>query len=131
MEEAIIDKLLASSGVTALVQTRVYPGTRAQGSALPAIVFNMISANPSYSDDGEDGISEARIQLDCWGASYSSAKKTARAVKAALSAFQGVVSGVNIRYIALDLEHDLREAGGDAADYPFRTSLDFLVVFDN
>ena len=71
------------------------------------------------------------IQLDCWGETYASAKTVACAVKEALSAFQGIVAGVNIRYVALDLEYDMREDGKDNAQYPFRTSLDFLVVFDN
>ena len=131
MEEAIITKLLATGGVTALVQARIHPGSLPQGILLPAIVFNMVSGNRSYSDDGEDGIAEARIQLDCWGVTYSAAKMAARAIKDALSAFQGNISGVNIRYIVLDLEHDMRESGGDNAKYPFRTSLDFLVVYDN
>ena len=131
MGEALIAKLLADSGVLALVATRVYPGVRPQAEPLPAIVYNMISANPSYSDDGEDGIEEARIQLDCWGVTYSSAKTVARAVKAALSAFGGTVSGVRFRYITLGLEHDIQEPGANSASYPFRTSLDFIVVFDN
>jgi hypothetical protein len=84
-----------------------------------------------YSDDGEDGIEEARIQLDCWGTTYSSAKTVARAVKTALSAFDGIVSGVRFRYITLGLEHDIQETGANSASYPFRTSLDFVVVFDN
>ena len=131
MEEALIAKLLADAGVSALVGTRVYPGVRPQATALPAIVFNMISANPSYSDDGEDGIAEARVQLDCWGATYTDAKKAARAVKAALSAFGGTVNGVRFRYITLDLEHDIQETGANSESYPFRTSLDFIVVYDN
>jgi hypothetical protein len=130
MEEALIAKLLATAGVTALVGTRVFPGARPQGSGLPAIVLNLIAAEPSYSDDGEDGIETARIQIDCWGESYTSAKLTARAVKAALSAFGGTIAGIRFRYIALDLEHDLQEPGSGAAEYPFRTSLDFLVTYD-
>ena len=74
MEEALIGKLLATSGLMALVGTRVYPGSCRKAAALPAIVFNMISSNPSYSDDGEDGIAEARVQLDCWGETYTDAK---------------------------------------------------------
>ena len=131
MEEALIAKLLADAGVSALVGARVYPGMRPQAGLLPAVVFNMISKNPSYSDDGEDGITEARVQLDCWGATYTDAKKAARAVTAALSAFDGMMSGVRFRYMTLDLEHDMQETGANADSYPFRTSLDFIVVYDN
>ena len=131
MEEALIAKLLADVGVAALVSTRVYVGARPQASLLPAIVVNVVSAIPSYSDDGEDGIEDARVQIDCWGETYSSAKLVSRAVKTALSAFDGIVSGITFRFISLDLEHDLRESGADTADFPFRTSLDFIVTFDN
>ena len=129
MEEALIAKLLATSGVTALVSTRVYAGARPQALDLPAVVLNLISANPSYSDDGEDGIQEDRIQLDCWAETYSAAKSLSRAVIDALSAFGGTVSGVNFQYIELDLAHDTQEGGSNATDYPFRTSLDFIVVY--
>lgn len=131
MEEAIIAKLLATAGVAALVGTRVYPGAVPQGATLPAAVCNLISAAPSYSDDGEDGIREDRLQIDCWGSTYSQAKTAARAVVDALSAFGGTAGGVRFRYIVLDREQDLQEAGANAAAYPFRTSLDFLITYDN
>lgn len=131
MEEALIAKLLADGNVAALAGSRIFPGMRPQAAQLPAIVCNMISSNPSYSDDGEDGIAESRMQIDCWGATYSAAKLLARAVKSSLSAFSGTVNAVRFRYITIDLEHDLQETGSDAASYPFRTSIDFIVVYDN
>jgi hypothetical protein len=128
-EQAIIAKLLATSGVTALIGERVYPGVRPQASAVPAVVLNLISAIPSYSDDGEDGIQEDRLQIDCWGETYASIKALAHAVRAALSGFRGTVEGVDIRYIVLDREQDLQESGTNASDYPVRVSMDFLVTY--
>lgn len=130
-EEAVIRKLLGTGGVTALVSTRVYPGVRPQGSPLPAIVLNVISGVPSYSDDGEDGIEDDRIQIDCWGATYSSAKSVARSAISALSAFRGTVNGVVFKYISVDGHRDSRETGTNAAEYLYRTSLDFIVTFNN
>lgn len=131
LEEAIVTRLLADATVSAAVGTRVTPVARAQASALPAITYTTISAVPSYSDDGEDGIREDRMQIDCWGASYSTAKQLARAVVDSLSAFGGTVGSLRIRYITLDIEHDLQEGGGNAAEYLYRTSLDFLMIYDN
>jgi hypothetical protein len=130
-EEAIIQTLLNDGGVTALISTRIYPGVRLQGSALPAAVFNVISATPSYSDDGDDGIEENRVQIDCWGETYSSAKSVARAVIGALSGFGGSVDGVDIKYVSLDMHHDSTEGGTKASEYLHRTSLDFIVTFSN
>ncbi len=131
LEEAILSRLLADTAVAAAVGTRITPVVRAQASPLPAITFTTISAIPSYSDDGEDGIREDRMQIDCWGSSYTSAKQTARAVVNSLSAFGGDVGAQHIRYITLDIEHDLQEGGSNASEYLYRTSLDFLMVYDN
>jgi hypothetical protein len=127
MEEALIARLLGVEAVSGMVATRVYPGSRPQGSALPAIVLNRISGGPLYADDGEVGLEQARIQVDCWAATYAGAKLLARRVAASLSAFEGTVGETTFQLIELDIEQDLREGGGDSADYPFRTALDFLV----
>jgi hypothetical protein len=127
MEEAIIAKLLADSGVTAIVQARVFPVSRPQGTALPAVTVTRVSGGPEYADDGEAGLEEARIQIDCRADTYQAAKLLARAVTASLSAFQGTVGATTFQDIELDIERDLRESGTNAADYPFRISLDFIV----
>ena len=127
MEEALIAHLLSDSGVSALVSNRVHPGSLPQGAVLPAIVMNRISGGPQYADEGETGLNEARVQFDCWADSYPQAKRVARAVTARLSAFVGTVGATTFAHILLDDERDLREGGGNAAEYPFRTSLDFSV----
>jgi hypothetical protein len=127
MEEGIITRLLADSGVIAKVGTRVFPGSRPQASALPSITLNKISGAPLYADDGETGLAESRLQIDCWATSYSDAKLTARAVIASLSAFVGVSGSTTYPLVMLDAERDLREPGLNQAEYLFRTSLDFIV----
>jgi hypothetical protein len=127
MEEGLIQRLLSDGGLAALVGSRVHAGSRPQGSALPAVVLHRIGGGPLYADDGEAGLDEARVQIDCWGASYGDAKMVARAVTARLSAFTGAAGGVMFRYVMLDAERDLREGGANAAEYLFRTSLDFIV----
>jgi hypothetical protein len=107
---------------------RVFPGSRPQGSALPAAVLNRISGGPLYADDGEVGLEQARIQIDCWAETYTAAKRLARAVTACLSAFEGTVGTTAFEFIELENERDLREGGSDSASYPFRTALDFIVL---
>lgn len=131
MEEALIAKLLATGGVTSLVGNRVYPVSRPQASALPAITLATVSNVPVYTNDGEAGIAEVRTQIDCWGVTYGSAKTVARAVKASLSAFFGTVGSVTFQYVLLDGERDSRESGSNAPEYLFRTQLDFRVWFEN
>lgn len=134
MEEAIIAYLLAGAGVTALADTRVFPGARPQQSSLPSVVLTRVDGAPLYADDGEAGLEDGRIQIDCWGRTYTDAKQLARAVVDRLSAFFGTVSlnvdtspapAVTFQYIMLDSERDFRESGSNAAEYLYRTSLDF------
>jgi hypothetical protein len=127
MEQAIIARLLADSGVATIAGTRVFPGSRPQASALPAVVFNVVSGAPVYTDDGEAGIAENRVQIDCWGETYTAAKQLAGAVKESLSAFVGEVAGVTFQNVLLITERDRRESGSNAPEYLFRTMLEFTV----
>lgn len=131
MEEDIRTRLLATSGVTALVGQRVYCGSRPQGGALPDIIINRISGAPIYTDDGESGLADARLEIECWGTTYASAKNAARAVIASLSAFFGTVGSTTFQYILLDAERDFREGGGNASEYLFRTNMDFIIWHEN
>lgn len=127
MEEALIAYLLAASGIAALVSTRVFPHSLLQGSALPAVTVQRISGAPLYADDGEVGLDNPRMQVDCWATTYAGAKTLARAVKSRLSAFYGTTGGVDFHYILLDNERDDREAGANNAAYIYRVSLDIIV----
>lgn len=93
--------------------------------------MNRISGAPVYTDQGESGLATARVEIDCWGATYTSAKQTARAVIAALSAFVGTAGSYTFQYVLLDAERDFSEAGSNAAEYLYRTNLDFIVWYDN
>jgi hypothetical protein len=137
MEEAIRARLLATAGVTALVSQRVYCGSRSQGGTLPDIIINRVSGAPVYTDDGASGLASARLDIDCWGMTYASAKGVARAVIAALSIFTAnsspteTIGGTVFQNILLDAERDFREGGGNVPEYLFRTNLDFIIWFQN
>lgn len=125
MEEAIINRLLATAGVTALVGTRVYPGTRRQGSPLPALVFNRISGVRDYTMVEPSGLVESRVQIDAWASEWLGAKTLARAVRASLSGIKGTFSGIEVQGVFLDGERDTFE--GEAPERLYRVSMDFNV----
>lgn len=121
--------MLATAGVTALVASRVYCGSRPQGGTVPDIVINRISGAPIYTDDGESGLTNARIQIDCYGATYAAAKGVARAVQVSLSDFLGTSGGTIFERITLDSERDFREGGSNTSEYLFSTQMDFIIWF--
>lgn len=125
MEAALIAKLLASTGITALTSTRINWLRRPQGETIPAIVLHRIDGQPDYHHAGPSGLVESRIQIDCWAGSYKSAKAVARAVDAAFSGQTFIQGAIRFDVILIVDERD------DTFDEPgqtyFRTSLDLFV----
>lgn len=126
MEEALRTFLLASAGLTALVGTRIHFVRSPQGSASPRIVLYVISGLRDMRMDGPTGLIASRVQVDCIGASYGSAKAVARAVEARLSGYTGTASGIVFQGCFLIGERDDFE-DADTPDKLFRTSLDFNI----
>lgn len=125
MEAALIAKLLATAGVTALVSTRINWSRRVQGEALPAIVLHRISGTPDVTHAGASGLVVSRVQVDCWGSTYSSAKAVARAVEAAITAQTFTQGAIRFDVILIDAERD--DTDDEAPETLFRTSLDLMV----
>ena len=128
MESALIAKLLATAGVTALVSTRINWSRRPQGAALPAIVLQRISGTPDVHHAGASGLVVSRVQVDCWGVSYGSAKAVARAVETAITAQTFTQGSIRFDVILIDSE---RDDSTDETTPLFRTSLDLMVHHAN
>ncbi|RZJ01817.1 MAG: DUF3168 domain-containing protein [Brevundimonas sp.] len=125
MEAALIAHLLATAGITAVVGQRITWGRRDQGGALPAIVLHRIDGAPDYHLTGASGLVESRVQVDCWGSSYGSAKSVARTVDTALSAARFTQGAVRFDAILIVDERD--DTFDETATAIFRTSLDLQV----
>lgn len=128
MEAALIAKLLATTAITNLVLTRINYGRRPQGSALPAIVLHVIDRLPDVTHGGRSGVLVSRVQVDCWGASFGSAKEVARAVETAITAQTFTQGAVRFDAILIDSE---RDDTSDETTPIFRTSLDLIIQSAN
>jgi hypothetical protein len=124
MEAALIAKLLASTAVTNLVSVRINWSRRPQGAALPCIVLQRVSGLPDVHHAGASGLVVSRVQVDCWGASYGSAKAVARAVETAITAQTFTQGATRFDVILIDSE---RDDSTDETTPLFRTSLDLMV----
>lgn len=127
MEELIRSLLKGDAGVSALVAGRVNFGTRPQGQALPAIVLNTVSDIEGALIAAPDGLSRARIQVDCYAIDYGPAKLLSRAVKSVLHGY----SGDGIQGVFHAGSRDGREGGTNEAIRPYRVSLDFTLTYSN
>ncbi len=126
MEEALTNYLLTDASITGLVGNRITWSVRPQASALPSIVLQVIDGVPVYADEGEMGLTATRVQADCWGRDYASAKQVARAVKARLSGVRVTVGSIEFQAVFTDSEQDLFERG-QGGDELYRTAMDFMV----
>lgn len=126
MEEALRSVMLEAADIAALVATRVHWVRSPQGSASPRIVLYRISGLRDMTMRGPSGLVASRVQVDCIGTSYGSAKAVARAVEARLSGFSGWSSGIRFDGCFLIGERDDFE-DADTPDKLFRTSLDFNI----
>lgn len=84
--QQIVAILNAAAGVTAIVGSRITPMVRPQDLTLPAVTMQRISMIPSNSMQGNASLDIARVQIDCWDATYAGARAAATAVRAAMDA---------------------------------------------
>jgi hypothetical protein len=81
MEEILTALLLAAETSAG---TAVGWGRRDQGGPDTSIVLHRKSGLGAVSYDGATGWTSSRVQVDCWGRTYSAARLLAREAKAAL-----------------------------------------------
>lgn len=129
MEESLISLLMAYAPLQALIGSnpaRVYWVRAPQGVMPPYVTLQVISGNPDVSHEGPNGLVEARVQADCYGLTYGSAKTVSRAVTDRLSGFKGTRNTTVFGGIFKDGERD----GYDDEESPdklFRVSMDFMI----
>lgn len=122
MEEELRALLLGTSAVTAICSTSINYGEHPQAIRTPYIVLTVIDDAEDADLEGPDGLSQGRVQADCYAPVYGTAKRLARAVRAALDGYKGG----NFQGIFVDATRDFREGGTNEADRPFRVSVDLL-----
>lgn len=77
MDEALRDLLLGTAAITDIVSRRVDWGVRPQGDALPAITLERISGELHMNMNAPSGWETDRVQIECWGRTYKTAKDIA------------------------------------------------------
>lgn len=130
MEEAFVAYLLGSSGLTTIVSNRIDWAIRPQAEETPSILLHTISTTPSYSDDGDDGLTSSRVQVDCWANTYAIAKQAAREVTSRITGNGAKFSqgGIEFQVAFKEDEQDGFERGAAAEDL-FRVRLDFILMY--
>lgn len=103
IEDEIYNLLSGDSTITDLVSDRIYPQMREQDDGLPAITYQMISQIYGSDISGNNGLVEARVQINCFAATVLAAAQLADVVKTSLGGFHGG----DIKQILLEESNDL------------------------
>lgn len=133
--EADFQYLLANHpALTALVGTRIYPSTYAQGATDPCIRYQKIGGGPGLHMQGSDGLSNNLMQLDIRARTAASALAVRdvligeHGTGGLLHPFRGGVGATDFRLIALvdGGDRGLRHEKPNNVDY-YTNSLDFRI----
>lgn len=124
MEEALRGHLAANNGLAQLVGAAIQWAVR---EGAPSVALHLIDALPDQTLKGPSGLVQARVQIDCWAATFLAAKAIGEAVRAAMPPTQSVVDGVRFQScVEIDLE---RTTAGEPPNLLHRTRIDFRVSF--
>ena len=97
MIELTVASILSSApAISALVGTRVYPVTIPTDPTLPALDYKIVGGSSTATQDTY-GNQRYRLEVNCWGDTYSDAVTLRAAVVATLSQYSA--DGVFISYL--------------------------------
>ena len=138
LEQALVARLGAVSGVTSLVSTRVFPMRAEQNSTRPYLTYSRVDTPERASAMGTDaGVAAALMQVDIWASTQLSMLNVAEAVPLALQRWRGTQSisgGGSVDVLDTFLQRDADEPDDDpkgdgSSDGLFRRSMDFLIWY--
>ena len=107
IEKAIYSLLASNVTLTDLVSTRIYPMIRDQEAGLPAVTYQIISAPRLHSFTGPIGMSQTRVQINCFAADPLEAANISEIIRKAYDGLQGSPADVRIEAMLIEDISDL------------------------
>jgi hypothetical protein len=108
--------LSATTGVTSLVSTRIYPDMAPQNASFPYIVFQKLSTTPTDTKEGVSPLDKMLVQIDCYSNNYDTAHSIAAAIRVALDRYTGTINGHKVDKIIFS-----NDSSGSPQDVPTTT----------
>jgi hypothetical protein len=71
--QTIVQVLLSTPDVIAICGNRIFPDRIPDGSDFPSVVIQKIGGTGEYTNDGDAGIEDSRLQIDSYSAAGSAA----------------------------------------------------------
>lgn len=95
--KAVYGKLSATTAVTAITSTRIYPEMATQDATYPFIVYSVTDTAPTDIKDGVSPLDVVSVSVMMYAESYAVVLDLAEKVRTALDRMSGIYDGVNIQ----------------------------------
>lgn len=125
IEDVIYSRLQATSAVTDLVSTRVYPIRRPADAPLPLVVYERLSEVPALAMNSDPGNITARFRFSCQADTPENARTLAAKVKSALGYYMDSSSNPVVDGILPDTTSSQYDFGADL----FAVEKDFFISY--
>jgi hypothetical protein len=124
IEQALLTELVTVTGLTDLINDKLYYVKALQDVEEPYVVFFKVSATREHTLDGAAGLATARFQFSIFSTTYQEAKQIAGYIQLALQGMNKVIGGAGGIYanILYDNEQDLTE------DEVYHIAQEFIVM---
>ena len=119
-----------NAALTALISTRLNPIRIPQETTFPAVSYQLISEIPTPTKSGHSHTEFARVQINAYGTTLSSAQSVASAIRTAFEAVSlpGTFNSIKCQTIEFDGEN---QTADDVAAFAglYQISQDYLINF--
>ena len=119
-----------NAALTALISTRLNPIRIPQETTFPAVSYQLVSEVPTPTKSGHSHTEFARVQINAYGTTLSSAQSVASAIRTAFEAVSlpGTFNSIKCQTIEFDGEN---QTADDVAAFAglYQISQDYLINF--
>lgn len=130
IEQAVYTILSGNAGVDALCGDRISPHQRLQGTALPALVYQIDDLEPIRGLSGTVGLTAATLTVTSIDTTYAGARGLAAAVIAALNGATGTYGTTVITSIHYSQQTPLDAGIGEGEeDLPYEVSTQYRIHY--
>ena len=119
-----------NAALTALISTRLNPVRIPQESAFPAVSYQLVSEVPNPTKSGHSRTEFARVQVNAYGLTLSSADSVASAIRTAFEVVTLPATFNTIKCQTIEFDGELQTADDTAAFAGlYQISQDYIINF--
>lgn len=97
MQNVFASLLLSGAEIAAIVGTNIDWDVSADRGHAPRVVLYLVSERRTYAFEGDDGLRESLVQIDCRAVTALESRALAAAIDARLSGYRGVFAEISFR----------------------------------